>query len=54
MKYLLCPQIQRDELAIKISDGNGSFQEKLVLSQAANIQAATASKLQDGKWSQKR
>ena len=47
MKYLLCPQIQRDELAIKISDDNGSFKEKLALLQAANIQAATAGKLQD-------
>ena len=47
MKYLLCPQIQRDEFAAKISDGNGSFTEKLELSQAANIQAPTASKLQD-------
>ena len=37
-KYLLCPQIQRDELAIKISDGNSSFNEKLALSQAANIE----------------
>ena len=49
MKYLLCPQIQKDELAIKISDGNSSFKEKLALSQAANIEAATASKLKDEK-----
>ena len=47
MKYLLCPQIQRDELAIKILDGNNSFKEKLAMSQAANIEAATASKLKD-------
>ena len=49
LKYLLCPQIQRDELAIKISDSNSSFKEKLALSQAANIEAATASKLKDEK-----
>ena len=44
MKYLMCPQIQRDELAVKVADGNSNYAAKLAASKAANIAAAVTAK----------
>ena len=37
MKYLMCPQIQRDELAVKVSDGQDLYSAKLEVIKAENI-----------------
>jgi hypothetical protein len=44
MSYLLCPQIQRDELAVKVSDGLDAYSAKLEAMKADNIAAAVAAK----------
>jgi hypothetical protein len=44
MSYLLCPQIQRDELAVKVSDGLDAYSAKLEATKADNIAAAVTAK----------
>ena len=44
MSYLLCPQIQRDELAVKVSDGLNAYAAKLDATKAENIAAAVNAK----------
>ena len=44
MSYLLCPQIQRDELAVKVSDGLDTYSAKLEAMKADNIAAAVTAK----------
>jgi hypothetical protein len=44
MCYLLCPQIQRDELAVKVSDGLDPYSAKLEAMKADNIAAAVTAK----------
>jgi hypothetical protein len=44
MKYLMCPQIQRHEVAVKVADGNSNYAAKLAASKAANIAAAVTAK----------
>ena len=44
MKYLMCPLIQRDELAVRVADSNSNYAAKLAVSKAANIAAAVTAK----------
>ena len=46
MNYLLCPNVQRDELAVEISTIPSTFLTELNVKKASNIAAAIAAKEQ--------
>ena len=55
----MCPQIQGDELAVRVADCNSNYAAKLAASKAANIAAAVTAKAKKrrklfGKWCKKR